>query len=132
MNQDQFYPGSTQRIGATLTEEASPVVLQGGREYQTPGGKVTLYNVGDLAVNLNRSPATVRRWERDGVLPKATYSKRGKDNKHGRRRLYSKEQISGLRRIAGEEGLLDNPKMPIARTKFTSKAVQLFKELARK
>ena len=68
-------------------------------------GEVTdFFTIGDVAQALGRSPATVRRWERLGILPKARYRKPGRDHR-GERRLYSRQQLDDLSRAALREGL---------------------------
>lgn len=105
--------------------------VEGGREILVNGLPKTLFTSGELAAALNRKPSTIRRWEREGILPKATYSKPGAaGDVRGRRRFYSQEQVDGLVRLAFEEGFLDNPKALITHTRFAVRARELFKELA--
>lgn len=130
----EFYPGSTTPIRVPTGDSDVHSPLVGGKEYKTAsGGTNLLFTIGELAQNLNRSSATVRRWEHLGFIPPATFIKPGKGrNPHGRRRLYSEAQVRGLLRIAEEEGILENPKAVIAGTKFVTKSFALFKELSAK
>lgn len=100
---------------------------------------IDLYPIGVLAKALKRSSATLRSWEQQGYLPKATYASKASaraeaegTTKHGRRRLYTRQQIEGLRMLAMEEGLLGPLKKPrIDQTKFPDRARRLFEALRR-
>lgn len=93
-----------------------------------------LFTIGALATALNRKPVTIRKWETNGWLPKARYMLRKGSSIQGQRRLYTREQIEGLVRIAREEHVLDDPKSlrtSIETTRFPERAKALWKELAR-
>lgn len=61
--------------------------------------EVELYTIGELAVQLDRQRQTIRKWERDGIIPAATFrSKSG-------RRLYTKKQIDAIVRTVNKFGL---------------------------
>jgi hypothetical protein len=95
------------------------------------GVETEFFTVGDLAKALGRQPVTIRKWEREGVIPKSTYQSPGKDGDvRGRRRLYIREQVEGMVRIAHEEGVLVSHQKPIKGTRFTERVVDLFKALA--
>lgn len=94
------------------------------------GREVELFSIGQLATALNRKPATIRKWEQDGTIPKATFTKPGADHKHGRRRLYSRAQIEALVRIAQEEGILTHTSRQITKTQFKAKALHAFRQIA--
>jgi hypothetical protein len=135
-----FYPGSkkqrkeyddTQGTGQ-VKEDEDRFDLGSGRTYTVRGNSVELFGVGTLAAALNRKPVTVRKFETAGVIPVAPLVLPSHDQR-GQRRLYTKEHIEGLRRIAEEEGILypsDNGKWKsVESTAFSDRAVKLFKEL---
>lgn len=83
-----------------------------------------LYYINDLAYALGRTPQTVRKWEISGVIPKTPF----KDN-FGRR-LYTKEQIETIVRIAEECNIKQG--YSIANTSFSAKIHKAFAELNKK
>src|SRR5258708_30553780 len=105
------YPGSKKSL-KTFESPVSPStrevldasVLGDGKKMQVGTREYEFYNIGDLARVLNRKSVTMRKWEADGVIPKAVYIKPS-DDKRGVRRLYSREQIEGLINIARDEDL---------------------------
>lgn len=60
--------------------------------------------LGDLADALCRAPQTVRRWEANGIIPKARYGIVPEDVR-AKRRLYTPRQVEDARRAAWREGL---------------------------
>jgi hypothetical protein len=136
---EQYYPGSTKPIvrhpnRSTLHTEAAPSAADWDakpRKGVVNGVETNFYTVGQLAQALGRQAGTVRKWEREGVIPKSTYQSPGRDGDvRGRRRLYSREQVEGIVRIAQEEGVLVSHQKPIKDTRFTPRVVDLFKRLA--
>ena len=109
-------------------DPGTPLVLGQGRPYKIGGKATTLYTIGSFAQALNRVPQTLRLWEREGIIPGATYHdprRRGL----GKERLYSREQIEAAVDIAHEEGILADTWKPIPRT-FTERVTVAWKELA--
>ena len=97
------------------------------RIYHLGGVDVELYTVGQLADALDREAVTIRKWERDGILPKAMFNSPSTDPR-GRRRLYSRAQVEGIVKIAKQEGIYSrNSRKPIRSTAFTAKVIDLFK-----
>lgn len=95
------------------------------------GGKETeFFSIGQLGKALgNRSPVTLRKWEREGILPKSPYTKPSSDPR-GKRRMYTRAMVEGLVKIAREEGVLWPDKgRRLSETMFQAKAVTLFKSL---
>lgn len=95
------------------------------------GGKdVEFFSIGQLGKALgNRSPNTLRAWEREGILPKSPYVKPS-DTPNGRRRMYTRDMVEGLVVIARQEGVFWPDKgIRLSNTKFSEKAVALFKKL---
>lgn len=103
------------------------------------------YRLGDLAQALGLDIHTLRRWEARGLLPKADHRTAGTEvgggiRRHGGKatisqRRYTPGQFNGLVRIATEERVADKsvtgqPRVPISRTEFATRARQLFERLA--
>lgn len=141
----QFYPGSTRRISRrpvrTQTDLRSDAVahLDPDRWDAKPqvkpfaGGYREFFGIGDLAKALRRDAVTIRKWEAGGVIPKATYVISGK-TANGNRRLYTRDQINVMVRIAEEEGLFDgDPRgIRITDTRFTARVTEAFEQLRQK
>jgi len=101
------------------------------RKIRFRGEEREFFTVGQLALALGRRPVTIRTWERNKVIPNATFQIPGKDgDPRGLRRLYSREQVEGLVKIAEEEGLLRGDYRAIQETDFTRRAFELFRSLA--
>jgi hypothetical protein len=94
------------------------------------GEKTAFYSIGSLARALNRSPVTIRKWEANGTIPQPLWSAPG-DTKAlgGQVRLYIREQIAGLRKIAEEEGILHETWHAVHSTNFQARALELFLRL---
>lgn len=133
-NESVFYPGSTERKrsaggdGPTIPD-SEPQPWEEMYELRLYGGKqMRFYPISALAAALNRSVATVRHWDENGILPPASL-RTDALGPQGRRRVYTHEQIAGLQRIAEQEGLFKSNRVYVRRTKFTSLAFELFKAL---
>lgn len=134
-----YYPGSSKKR-KSYTEpipEPAPVVedeliLGAPKTFLVHGQPVDFYFIGDVARALNRSAVTIRKMENHGDLPLSPFTSPGIDNR-GKRRLYTKQQIEALRRIAQEEGVLypsaKGKWKPISQTDFTRKAKALYKNI---
>jgi DNA-binding transcriptional MerR regulator len=97
------------------------------------GVELSFFSIGQLGKALgNRSAVTLRKWERDGILPRSPFTKPS-DDPRGRRRMYTRGMVEGLIRIAKEEGVfLPDKGKRLSETNFAIKAQQLFKlEIAR-
>lgn len=122
------YPGSNMRRDHVLVDlshnwDANP------RKYMYRGELTEFFTLGMLAKALNRKPGTIRKWERERIIPRATIVK-GSSDPRGVRRLYTRAQIEGLIEIAKEEGIFDpQSKRSITNTQFTTKAVELWQRL---
>jgi MerR HTH family regulatory protein len=68
------------------------------------GEQVRLASIGELAELVRRSQTTLRRWEREGVIPPARYRFKSASTA-GRRRLYSPEQITVISEAAWRAGV---------------------------
>jgi len=135
----EFYPGSRQMIvrhpNRTAEENrktsigVDPEWDHKPRKYTSGGEEREFFTIGHLALALGRRPVTIRLWEREGVIPKATYQVNS-ESKNGRRRLYTRAQVEGLVKLAVEEGILISHQRPISTTQFTARSIELFKSLA--
>lgn len=126
------YPGSRHPIQRAPKKKAAkdPDAWDAKpKVYKVKGEEVEAFNIGALAKALNREPVTMRKWERDGILPISGLRKPSADPR-GRRRLYTRAQIEGIVRIAKDEGILHAHQKPIKNTNFTERVLQLFKELS--
>lgn len=134
---EQFYPGSNKplvrhpnRLHTSAAKSAADWDAK-PRKYVVGGREVEFFTVGQLATALHRKAVTIRKWEREGILPKATFQSPGRDeDPRGRRRLYSREQVEGIVRIATEEGVLASHQKPFKESQFTARVIDLFKRLA--
>ncbi|MFK0015777.1 hypothetical protein [Streptomyces sp. NPDC091027] len=141
----QFYPGSSRRIRPTRAPVRSQADLRAvpddyddspdrwdAKPQVKPyrGSYMEFFGIGDLAKALRRDSVTIRKWEANGVIPKATFAISGKTT-NGNRRLYTREQIEAMVRIAEEEGLFDgDPRgIRITDTHFTQRVKDAFQAL---
>src|SRR5438045_1866404 len=94
------------------------------------GVEQEFFSIGQLGKALgNRSAETLRKWEREGILPKSPYMKPSPDPR-GRRRMYMRGMVEGLVKIAKEEGVwLPDKGNRLSETMFQQKALLLFKKL---
>lgn len=128
----EYYPGSKQPVKRYGIDALIPPADE-EFELNYPDFKGTgYYTIGALCLALNRLPVTIRKWEKDGVIPKPTYIRSSADPR-GKRRLYTKDQIMGMRKIAEDEGLLEPNAnghwKPLTGTEFRTKVLALFFEL---
>lgn len=124
----EFYPGSNKPL------KAKPKVKEPAdktdwdykpKQYVVEGQLTEFFLIGHLAAALNRRPVTLRKWERDGTIPRSKYVAPSSDPR-GRRRLYTRAQVEGIIRIAREEKILYNLSAPITKTRFTERVKELF------
>lgn len=133
----EFFPGSKRTITRHInraTEKPAHRPAETGdwddkpRLVSIKGQQTECFTVGHLARALDRQPGTIRKWEREGVIPKPTFRLRS-DDPRGTRRLYTRAQVEGIVRIAADEGVLVSHQKPIKDTRFTERVVALFKAL---
>lgn len=126
------YPGSRQRKDAPRPEiraKDNPFEGMKPRTYTVKGVEVEFFTVGQLAAALGRKAVTIRKWEHDGIIPRATFqAPNPKKDDRARRRLYSRAQAEGIVQIAVEEGLMISA-TKVSRTRFTERVIDLFREL---
>jgi len=73
------------------------------RIFEMPDGTtVRLFKTGVLAAALGRTPATIARWEKQGLLPEPIYVINDPTKNTTSRRLYSEAQIRMVQRHARE------------------------------
>ena len=130
------YPGSRTPLRSATTPEkqvednsagwdADPIVVK------VNGVEREFFRIGALARALNRAPNTLRAWMTEGVIPPATYRTRGAGSR-GSRRLWTREQIEGIRTIAIEEGvLIPDRHNSVLATDFPRRVAELFAQLRR-
>jgi hypothetical protein len=125
----EYFPGSNRPV---VREPAAPKDETAWdakpKVYVVAGREVEFFTVGMLARALHREAVTIRKWEREGIIPKATYRGQSVDPR-GKRRLYTRDQVEGMLKIAWAEGLMSGRKVQIRRTQFTKRVVDLFKSL---
>lgn len=132
----EFFPGSRHSIPRTAKVPSQAVAEDrwdgSPREYRNPRtGEVTEYfTIGALAKALHREPVTIRRWEREGILPKPPFNKPGKDgDTRGRRRLYTRAHVEGLVKLAIHHGILPETWRAIP-PQFTEEAINLYRGIS--
>lgn len=136
----ETYPGSQQPLRSAQRRMDALVgtedwdVDQFRQRLVYRGQPTDFFTIGALAVALGRQPGTIRDWEDMGYLPRAPRRTDSDDRRHGKRRLYTREEILGLKQIAEAEGLFERTERNVFRarvadTGFPAKARQLFDEL---
>lgn len=75
-----------------------------------------LWPIRAVAEILGRSPVTVRRWERQGLLPRL--GRKQSSDARGRRRLYRYDELCVIAEIADEEGMMANKHVHPSHTHF--------------
>lgn len=131
----EYYPGSSRPIirHPNRSRDDGPKIKdewdRKPRVFQIGGVDREFFPIGKLAEALGRKPVTIRKWERDGIIPKATF-RMPSDHAQGVRRLYSREQIEGIVKIAREEGVLVSHQTPITQTQFQARVLALFTTLS--
>jgi hypothetical protein len=83
------------------------------------------YGIGALAQALGRSSNSIRRWEAEGILPRAPW-RSGSGDFRGRRRLFPQELIQEIVEIAQEEGVTGR-KLPRSTDRFTGRVVEAYR-----
>jgi hypothetical protein len=134
------YPGSKRKVRDYSTQEDAnavvpdpgvnlgPEVRNAQQHAVMVDGEFT-YTTGVLASQLNRQPKTIYDWLRKGLIPDTPYRMPGRTDPRGQRRLYTRAQITGLTKIAYEEGVLYDMRRKLSETRFTQRAFDLFEEL---
>jgi hypothetical protein len=116
-------------VGSSSDEswDAKPI------KYMFGGQQREFYTISHLAAALNKSVVTIRSWEHKGLLPRTPFrSPRPRGDmlpgtKPVGKRLWTREQILGIIRIAHEEQVIVNGKAPTL--SFSTKVLELYKQL---
>ena len=101
--------------------------------YMVKGERREFFTIRHLAAALDYSQQSIRAWENSGLLAKSPFRspKPRKPTIGGRntkgKRLWTREQIEGILRIAKEEGVIVN-KQPPTRA-FARRVAALFREI---
>lgn len=104
-------------------------------KYKVNGKDQEFFSIGHLANALGYSVQSIRAWEQNNLLPRSPFRaptpRRANQPEQvvKGRRLWTREQIEGILRIAQEEGVLLNRKQPTPA--FARKVAILFQELLR-
>lgn len=93
------------------------------------GVDVDVFAIGAFAAAVGKSSRTIRRWERDGVLPRGTLRVDHPDPR-ARQRRYAFEWIQGIADIAEAEGVLGSKVADFSRSRFTERTFLLRRQLA--
>ena len=98
------------------------------------GQSAEFFTIGHLAKALNRSPVTIRSWEKKGLLPKSLYRSPAPkvstiNGPPKGKRLWTRAQIEGLLQIATEENCIIDANQSTPTQQFTVRVAQLFKNL---
>ena len=137
---DLDYPGRRKPVNRDRQPEPvdTPVWDTKHAEYVVGGEKREFFYIGALAKALGYSVQSIRAWETQGLMPNTPYrSPRtrkpiagGRSNKG--KRLWTREQIEGILRLAKQHGVLlpnrrgdRNPPTPA----FAADVAKLFNEL---
>jgi hypothetical protein len=91
------------------------------------GDLLEAHYVGEFAAQLKKSAATIRRWERQGVLPPTPFRQRLR--RGAARRLYSLPWVEGVVAIAEDEDLIGRKPACMKNTNFTARARELHRRL---
>lgn len=127
------YPGSKQKRRAVAPAPA-PSAAEAGRWDARPiwievgDERREFFAIGALALALGRRPVTIRKWIENGVLPKARWVTHSDVPDRGSRRLWTREQIEGIARIAREEGLIGTNRH-VGGTQFTARVKEFWRVL---
>jgi hypothetical protein len=102
--------------------------------YKVGGEKREFFLISHLAAALGYSVQSIRAWEADKLLPRTPYrspNTRGKPQAAGSRkgrRLWTREQVEGIVRLANQHQVILNRKPPTAA--FARDVARLFRELS--
>lgn len=134
---DLDYPGRRKPVNRVTPKEQTEAVTDWADKpltYKVAGVDREFFTIGHLAKALGYSVQSIRAWENSRLLPKSRYRTPSprKAEQPGHlvkgRRLWTREQIEGILRIASEEGVILNKKPPTAR--FAQRVAQLFDSLS--
>jgi hypothetical protein len=132
---EQPYPGRRKPVNRTPppAPEETPVWDAKPVYYLVAGEKREFFLIGALAKALDYSVQSIRAWEAAGLLPNTPFrsprTRRpvagGKSTKG--RRLWTREQIDGILRLAAKHRVILNKQPPT--TAFAADVAKLFNQL---
>jgi hypothetical protein len=135
---DLSFPGRREPVNRTNgrpVEEAT-VWDEKPLHYVMEGAEREFFTISHLATALGRSVVTIRSWEHKGLMPKTPFRSprpRGTtlpDKQPKGKRLWTREQITGILRIASEEQVILNGKPPTEH--FAQRVLDMFRTLLTK
>ena len=134
------YPGKLPPIQRRKKEEETQESLRWDHKpvvYNYGGVAREFFTIRHLSAALGRSQVTIRSWENKGVLPKTPFRSPAPrqsaiQTKPKGKRLWTREQIEGLIKIAEETGCIIDDKQSPPNPQFTDKATQLFIQVREK
>ena len=109
---------------------ATRPAAQGRRPFRfrdAQGNQIEAHYIGEFATPLGKSAATIRRWERQGVLPPTPFKQHVRRGRN--RRLYPLPWIDGVVAIAQDENLIGRKPACMKNTNFTARARELHRRL---
>ena len=124
------WPYSSPRLAPQARQRPSEArldCLHPKRLVDRTGRAIEVCAIGDLARALGKSPATIRRWERDGVIPRSPYVKAVRGG--APRRMYPVPWVTGLAALAEAEGIACRKPANISATSFERLARELHAEI---
>lgn len=127
----ELYPGTNRQIITSRPldlDRPAPAAERWDaypREYTVRGRTVEFFTIGALAKALNRRVSTIRLWESNGTIPVTIWRAPSEDFR-GRQRLYSRDLVEAMIKIAEEEGVLRPHGRNIHKTKFRERVYELF------
>lgn len=133
---DLDYPGRRKpvnRVTPKVQNEVSTDWDEKPLKYKVAGEDREFFTIGHLAKALGYSVQSIRAWENSRLLPRSRYRTPSprKADQPGHlvkgRRLWTREQIEGILRIASEEGVILNKKPPTPQ--FARRVAALFDSL---
>lgn len=109
-----YYPGSKkplpiQRGKKKTTQKSEPWDAHPVKKL-VKKQTVEFFTIGAVCAAFGRPAVTIRLWIRKGYIPKAPYKMQDKNGVIGRR-LYRREHIEALIRVAQYHGILDIPRV---------------------
>ena len=133
---DLDYPGRRKPVNRVTPQEQNAPVSDWSDKpltYMVNGETQEFFTIGHLAKALGYSVQSIRAWENSRLLPRSRYRTPSprKADQPGHlvkgRRLWTRQQIEGILRIAAEEGVILNKKPPTPR--FAARVGELFTSL---
>lgn len=129
-------PGKREPVNRHTEPEQALPWDEKSTNFKYNGVDTEFFTIANVSLALQRAPVTIRAWENRGLLPKSPYRspKPRRETIPGRspkgKRLWTRDQIEGMLRIAREENVILNGKSPNQR--FAARVAQLFTTLLEK